>query len=197
MINLPVPEYDAKYDLNKAMQHRRSVREFKEDPLTLVEVGQLLWAAQGVTTLGGFRTAPSAGALYPIESYLVVGQVQDLNPGIYRYDFRKHILTHMVDGDRRNELAVAALDQTWMAVAPAMLALAAVYERTTERYGERGVRYIHMEIGHAAENVSLEAVALNLGTVVVAAFSDMDVKKALGLPAAEHPLCLMPVGRKK
>ena len=197
MINLPVPEYDAKYDLNKAMQHRRSVREFKEDPLTLVEVGQLLWAAQGVTTLGGFRTAPSAGALYPIESYLVVGQVQDLNPGIYRYDFRKHILTHMVDGDRRNELAAAALDQTWMAVAPAILAFAAVYERTTERYGERGVRYIHMEIGHAAENVSLEAVALNLGTVVVAAFSDMDVKKALGLPAAEHPLCLMPVGRKK
>ena len=197
MVNLLVPEYDAKYDLNKAMQHRRSVREFKEDPMTLVAVGQLLWAAQGVSTLGGFRTAPSAGALYPLETYLVAGHVEDLNPGIYHYDSRKHTLTKLADGDRRNELAAAALDQTWMSAAPAMLAFSAVYDRTTERYGERGVRYIHMEVGHAAENVSLEAVALNLGTVVVAAFSDMDVKRALGLPPAEHPLCLMPFGRKK
>ena len=197
MINLPVPDYDAKYDLNKALQHRRSVREFKDGRLTLAEVGQLLWAAQGVTTLGGFRTAPSAGALYPLETYLVAGHVEDLTPGIYRYDPRKHSLSKLADGDRRNELAAAALDQSWMSAASAMIAFSAIYERTTERYGERGVRYIHMEVGHAAENVSLEAVALNLGTVVVAAFSDMDVKKALGLPPAEHPLYLMPVGRKK
>jgi SagB-type dehydrogenase family enzyme len=196
MIQLPAPVYDAKYDLNQALQHRRSVREYRDQPLSPSELGQLLWAAQGVTTLGGFRTAPSAGALYPLEAYAAVGHVEGIPAGIYKYDPKHHTLQKKHDGDRREKLAAASLDQHWMARGAAMIALSAVFGRTTTRYGERGDRYVFMEAGHAAENVWLEAVALNLGTIVVASFSDAEVKKILGLPDDEQPLYLMPVGKK-
>jgi SagB-type dehydrogenase family enzyme len=196
MIQLPAPAYDAKYDLNQAFQHRRSFREYRDQPLSLAAIGQLLWAAQGVTTLGGFRTTPSAGALYPLEAYVVAGQVEGLAAGIYRYDPKHHALQKKHDGDRRQLLAEAALDQQWMARGAAMIAIAAVFERTTARYGERGSRYVFMEAGHAAENVSLEAVAMDLGATVVASFADDQVKKILALPAGEQPLYLIPVGKK-
>ena len=196
MIKLPGPSYDANFDLNKAMQERRSVREFRDEPLTLAQVAQLLWAAQGVTSLGGFRTAPSGGALYPLEIYLVAGRVEGLAAGLYKYNPGRHTLTQTAEGDRRIDLAAASLGQTWMSTAPALLAVAAVYERTASRYGERGSRYIHMEVGHVAQNVALEAVAMGLGAVDVAAFSDLEVKKILGLPSGEEPLCIVPVGRK-
>ena len=196
MIKLPGPSYEAKFDLNKALQERRSVREYRDERLTLAQVAQLLWAAQGVTSLGGFRTAPSGGALYPLELYLVVGNVDGLAAGLYKYNPLQHTLTLTAEGDRRTELAAASLGQSWMSGAPAMVAIAAVYERTASRYGERGSRYIHMEVGHAAQNIALEAVAMGLGAVDVAAFSDLDVKKVLSLPAGEQPLCIVPVGRK-
>jgi SagB-type dehydrogenase family enzyme len=196
MIKLPGPSYDAKFDLNKAMQERRSVREYRDESLALDQVAQLLWSAQGVTSLGGFRTAPSGGALYPLELYLVVGKVDGLAVGLYKYNPLQHTLTLTAEGDRRAELAAASLGQSWMSTAPALVAIAAVYERTTSRYGERGSRYIHMEVGHAAQNIALEAVAMGLGAVDVAAFSDLEVKKVLGLPAGEQPLCIVPVGRK-
>jgi len=196
MISLPAPDYEAKYDLNKAIQERRSVREYRDAPLSLAQVAQLLWSAQGVTSLGGFRTAPSAGALYPLEVYVVAGKVDGLAAGIYKYNPLKHSLALKAEGDRRSELAAACLGQSWMSAAPALIAIAAVHERTASRYGERASRYIHMEVGHAAQNIALEAVAMGLGAVDVAAFTDLEVKKILGLPAGEEPLCIVPVGRK-
>lgn len=196
MIPLPSPETKNAFTLDDALQFRRSVREFKDEPITLAEAGRLLWAAQGITSLGGFRTAPSAGALYPLEVYLVAGRVEGLAPGIYKYDPAKHGLIRKKDGDHRAELAEASLGQLWMARAAATIAFGARWERTTRRYGERGRRYVCMEVGHAGQNLSLEAVALGLGTVVVGAFSDEEVREVLGLSAGEDPLYLMPVGRK-
>jgi len=195
-IRLPEVKYDTGYDVNRALHERRSVREYKNEALALKELAHLLWAAQGVTSLGGFRTAPSAGALYPLETYAVVGDVVTLEPGIYRYDPQSQTLTQTAEGDKRRELAAACLGQTWMAPAPVMIAFSAVYERTTERYGERGTRYVHMEVGHAGQNVAIEAVALGLGSVIVAAFDDEKVKEVLDLPEEEHPLYLIPVGHK-
>ncbi len=196
MITLPSPVAERHCELNHALQFRRSTREFKDEPISLAEAGRLLWAAQGVTSLGGFRTAPSAGALYPLELYLVAGRVSDLEAGIYKYEPTKHGLVKTMSGDQRTKLAAASLGQLWMSQAAAILAFSAVPERTTHRYGDRGHRYVYMEVGHAGQNVSLEAVALGLGTVVVAAFSDDEVRKVLGLPHGEEPLYLMPVGRK-
>ena len=196
MIRLPSPTYESKTDLNKALQERRSVREYRDEPLLLAHISQLLWVAQGVTSLGGYRTAPSAGALYPLEVYVVAGHVTGLPSGIYKYNAPQHTLTKMSDGDRRQALAAAALGQDWLAKAPAVIAISAVYPRTTGKYGERGTRYVHMEVGHAGQNVALEAVSLGLGTCMVAAMSDSDVKRVLGLPVEEQPLYLIPVGRK-
>lgn len=196
MIRLPAPVYESKTDLNKALQERRSVREYRNEPLLLAHISQLLWAAQGVTSLGGYRAAPSAGALYPLEVYVVAGNVTGLPAGIYKYSPPQHTLSKTADGDKRAALARAALGQDWAAGAPAIIAISAVYERTTGKYGERGTRYVHMEVGHVGENIALEAVSLGLGTCMVAAFSDGDVKRVLGLPAEEHPLYLIPVGKK-
>ncbi len=197
MIKLPAPSYDSQYDLNKALQLRRSVREYRDEPLTLAQVSQLLWAGQGITSLGGYRTSPSAGALYPLEVYVAAGNVEGLPAGLYKYDIAHHALQKSGEGDLRTPLAAAALDQHWIADGAAVIAIAAVYERTTKRYGERGARYVHMEAGHAAQNICLEAVALDLGAAVVAAFNDDDVKKTLKLMNSEQPLYLIPVGRKK
>ncbi len=196
MIKLPAPLYDGKCDLNRALQMRRSVREFKKDAMPLAQASQLLWAGLGVTSVGGFRTAPSAGALYPLELYLVAGRVEGLEPGVYHYDPLHHTLRLVASGDQRAGIADASLGQTWMANSPAMIAISAVYERTTDKYDERGSRYVHMEVGHVAQNVLLEAVSLDLGAVVVAAFADNELKKILHLPAGEHPLCIIPAGRK-
>ncbi|MDR7475870.1 MAG: SagB/ThcOx family dehydrogenase, partial [Armatimonadota bacterium] len=156
---------------------RRSIREFKPGPLTLPEVAQLLWAAQGTTDpQEGFRTAPSAGATYPLEVYLAVGRVQKLAEGVYRYSPAAHALARLREGDVRQALADAALGQRCVGEGAAVLVLAAVYERTAQRYGDRGIRYVHMEVGHAAQNVYLQGVTLGLGTVVVGAFHDQQVR---------------------
>ncbi len=196
-LRLPAPERTGKVSLEETLAARRSIREYTRAPLTLAHVAQLLWAAQGITDREGGRTAPSAGALYPLEILLVAGQVEGLEAGVYRYSPERHELVPIAAGDRRAELAAAAVDQQWMARAPAMIAIAAVYERTTKKYGERGRRYVAMEVGHAVENIYLEATALGLGTCMVGAFEDAKVKKILGLAASEVPLGLMPVGRRK
>ncbi len=197
-VRLPTPRYDGPLSVEQALSRRRSVREYRDEPLTLEEVSQLLWAAQGVTEAAtGFRTAPSAGALYPLEVYVVAGHVVALPAGVYRYRPADHTLIQVMDGDRRAELCEAALRQPPVRDAPLVLVFTAVYERTTGKYGERGVRYVHIEVGHAAQNVFLQAVALDLGAVVIGAFYDDRVKQALNLPAQEEPLYLMPVGKKK
>jgi len=194
-IKLPSPRYNSDVSIEQALLKRRSVRKYKAEPLTIAEVSQLLWSAQGITNPSGFRTAPSAGALYPLEVYLVVGEVKGLSQGIYKYLPKQHELLKIKDGDARRELAIAALGQSWVKDAAVDIVFAAVYERVTRKYGKRGIRYVHMEVGHAAENIYLQAVSLKLGTVVVGAFEDEKVKKILNMAESEQPLYIMPIGK--
>lgn len=193
-ITLPTPSLEGKVSLEATLAQRRSVRQYGEGPLTLEQISQLLWAAQGVTHPRGFRTAPSAGALYPLETYVIVGRVEGLPPGVYHYAPHSHSLARKAAADKRDELSRAALGQSPVRNAPATLLFTAFYERTTGRYGQRGIQYVHMEAGHAAQNVTLQAVSLGLGTVVIGAFQDDAVKKLLDLDAMEIPLYLIPVG---
>jgi SagB-type dehydrogenase family enzyme len=196
IIKLSGPKYDNGTSVEEALLKRRSVRDFKDNPVTLSEVSQLIWAAQGITDPGGLRTAPSAGALYPLELYVVAGNVNGLPAGIYKYRPKSHELLGIVKGDRRIDLFNAALGQSPVRRADAVVVLSGVYERTTTKYGERGIRYVYMEAGHAAQNVYLQAVPLGLGTVVIGAFSDEEVKRILKMPDREIPLYIMPVGRR-
>jgi SagB-type dehydrogenase family enzyme len=195
IVKLSEPVLQGTLSVESALLGRISVRNFRRDPLDLSEVSQLLWAAQGITRKGRYRTCPSAGALYPLELNLVAGGVNGLATGIYRYDPENHAIRQCSGNDPRRELAAAALSQSMIAHAPATIAISAVHERTTGKYGERGMRYVFMEAGHAAQNVHLQAVSLHLGTVVVGAFNDDKVKLVLGLQSEEIPLCLMPVGK--
>ncbi len=190
---LPEPMLKSEVSLEETLLKRRSVREYANLPLTLEDISQLLWAAQGITTEWGGRTAPSAGALYPLEVYLVVGDVENLAPGVYKYKPEKHELVKVRDDDVREELTEAALGQTWVKEGAIVIVIAAVYERTTKKYGDRGVRYVHMEVGHAAQNIYLQAAALNLGMVTVGAFYDDQVKDILGMLSNEDPFYVIPV----
>ena len=195
VIRLPSPRSESKTSVETALRERRSVREFQKEALTLAEVSQLLWATQGITPPEGRRTAPSAGALYPLEVLLVAGKEGAVPAGLYRYRPHEHDLVCVAEGDRRAKLAAAALEQEWLADAPVTIVITAVYERTARKYRQRAERYVHMEVGHAAQNLHLQAVALDLGTVVVGAFVDAEVKRVLALADNEQPLCLMPVGK--
>lgn len=194
-ISLPAARQEGEVSLEAALAARRSRRSFGDGPLTLEAAAQLLWAAQGITdSRRGFRAAPSAGATFPLETYLVAGDVTGLEPGVYRYRPAEHALEPVRAGDIREALAAAAHGQTMVARAPATIAFAAVYRRTADRYGARAERYVHMEIGHAGQNVYLQAEALGLGTVAVGAFRDEAAGEALGITA---PLrYLLPVGRR-
>jgi SagB-type dehydrogenase family enzyme len=191
---LPTPDSGAGHSLERVLAERRSLRAFAPTPLELSELGQLLWAAQGITDARGFRTAPSAGALYPLEIAVIAGAVDGLSEGVYRYEPKSHRLERIGSGDHREALGQAALGQNWLADAPVTIVIAAVYARSTNKYGERGVRYTHMEVGHAAQNLFLQATALGLGTVVIGAFRDDRVSQVLDLPRDVRPLALMPVG---
>jgi SagB-type dehydrogenase family enzyme len=195
-IELPSPRYDSDFSIEETLLKRRSIREYKDEPLKLQQVSQLLWATQGITDPRGFRTAPSAGALYPLEVYAVVGKVETLKEGVYKYNPQEHELVKRLDGDRRVELAEAALDQSWVQRGAITVVITAVYDRTTVKYGERGVRYVHMEAGHAAQNMCLQATAMDLGTVTVGAFHDEQVREILSLSEDEQPLYILPVGKK-
>jgi len=196
-ISLPAPRHSGGVPVETALKQRRSHRAYADLPVTLDDVSQLLWAAQGITHEHGYRTAPSAGALYPLEVYLVAGHVEDLPKGVYKYRPHTHTLMGISKGDLRSDLASAALGQNSVKLGSIVLVFAAVYERTTGKYGSRGIPYVHMEVGHAAQNVYLQAVSLELGTVFIGAFSDGRVKDLLTMPDAEHPLGIMPVGRSK
>ncbi|MEJ2352117.1 MAG: SagB/ThcOx family dehydrogenase [Anaerolineales bacterium] len=196
-MELPEPASDSDVPVEQALLQRQSVRDYTDRPLTLTEMSQLLWAAQGITRSGGKRTAPSAGALYPLEVYLVVGEIDGLASGVYKYLPADHDLVKVGEGDRRADLSTAALSQESIEEAPAAIVITAIYERTAVKYGERGIRYVHMEVGSAAQNVYLQAVSLDLGTVFIGAFHDQHVKRVLNLPDDEEPLCIMPVGRIK
>ncbi len=197
IIYLPLPVFKGNMSLEEAILHRRSIREYRKESLTLHQLSQLLWAAQGITEVRwGFRASPSAGATYPLEIYVVVGNngVKGLASGVYRYQPRSHSLVLVKKGDVREELYSACLNQEWVRDAPVVLVIAADYERTTRVYGERGIRYVHMEVGHVGQNIYLEATALGLGTVAVGAFYDDEVRVIIGALENHHPLYVMPVG---
>jgi SagB-type dehydrogenase family enzyme len=196
-VSLPAPSYAGPVSVETALKQRRSHRAYADLPVTLGDVSQLLWAAQGITHENGYRTAPSAGALYPLEVYLVAGNVTGLPKGVYKYRPRTHALEGVTGGDLRSRLASAAIGQNWVKAGSIVLVFAAVYERTTVKYGHRGIPYVHMEVGHAAQNVYLQAVSLELGTAFIGAFYDDRVKDLLKMPDAESPLGIMPVGRLK
>jgi len=193
-IKLPKPKYNSNVSLEESLVKRRSVRNYTGKLLTLEEVSQLLWAAQGTTSDRGFRTAPSAGALYPLEVYVIVGDVQDLAIGIYLYKHEKHELVMIADKDIRQQLAGAALGQSSVKNGAIDIVFTAVYQRITRKYGDRGIKYVHMETGHAAQNVCLQATAMGLGVVTIGAFNDQEVSKILNLPKDEEPLYIIPVG---
>jgi SagB-type dehydrogenase family enzyme len=193
-IKMPMPRTDGDMALETALLRRRSVREFGPRPLSRAHAAQLLWAAQGVTSGGGGRTAPSAGALYPLELHLAAGAVSELPAGLYRFRPRTRDLRAEAPGDLRTALAASALGQAWIAEAPAIVVLSAVERRTAVKYAGRAERYVQLEAGHVAQNIALQAVALGLGCTPVGAFDDNRLDSLLGLPAGERSLYLLPVG---
>lgn len=195
-IILPQPRYQSHISIEEAILKRRSVREYRDEPLNLQEISQLLWAAQGITDpQTDKRTAPSAGALYPLKVY-VMGQIDGLAIGMYQYNSYEHSLIKIGDKDLKKELAEAAYGQTWVEKAPVNIIFTGNYEIIAQKYGkEKAPRYTHMEVGHAAQNVYLQAESLNLGTVAVGGFEIEKVKKILSLPAEEEPLYIMPIGK--
>lgn len=196
IIQLPSPNYNSNTSIEEAISKRRSVRDFSNVALSISDVAQLLWAAQGITEKNsGLRTAPSAGATYPLEVYLLSSNVKYLNQGLYKYNPHDHTLKFITEGDKRSDIANAALKQGSIEKSSAMIILTAVYERTSARYGNRTERYVNMEIGHAGQNIYLQAVSLGLGTVMIGAFNDDAMKKVLNLPENEYPLAIYPVGR--
>lgn len=196
-VELPSPETTGTMSVEETIQRRRSIRSYTDEPLRLHDISQLMWAAQGITDPARkFRAAPSAGATYPLEVYVVVGNncVKGLSGGLWRYDPYEHRLEYILEGDLRSSLAEAALGQSWVREAPLNIIIVAVYERTTGRYGERGIRYVYMEAGHVGQNLYLQAVARGLGMVAVGAFHDDHVQGLLQLPTDQKPLYIIPIG---
>jgi len=189
VIQLPAPRLKGETSLEECIYKRRSIRSFGPRKLTLNEISQLLWAMQGITDESrGFRAAPSAGALYPLEIYFVK------DDGVYHYEPHGHRLEVLGTENVRDELVSAAYEQSCVRQAPVNFVICAVYERVTIKYGEKGVRFTDMEAGHAAQNLHLEAVALGLASVPVGAFMEAGVAKALSLPKGHRPIYILPVG---
>ncbi|MBD3426439.1 MAG: SagB/ThcOx family dehydrogenase [Candidatus Omnitrophica bacterium] len=197
IVKLPEPSHEGNVSVEEAIYQRKSTRNFSDRALTLDEVSQLLWAAGGSThdgLTGPTRSYPSAGAIYPLEIYIVVGDVVGLNKGIYSYDWRRHQLELVKKGDLRDELYKAALSQRMVRTAPLTLVVTAQHAKTARRYGQRGVnRYVSMDTGHLGQNVHLQAESMGLGTVMVGAFVDKEVSRVLGTEE-EMPVYIMPVG---
>jgi SagB-type dehydrogenase family enzyme len=195
---LPEPRYDGNVSIEMALLKRRSIRSYKADPLTIAEISQLLWSAQGLTA-SRYRTAPSAGALYPLEVYVAAGNVSGLglDAGLYKYYPHAHEIAATITGDKRPELCRAGLSQGSIRTASAVMVFCAVFERVTGSYGKRGIQYVHMEAGHAIQNACLQAISLGLGSVVIGAFNDNDVKSVMKLEQGEQPLLMLPVGKHR
>ncbi|MEM3402971.1 MAG: SagB/ThcOx family dehydrogenase [Nitrososphaeria archaeon] len=202
---LPLPRFKSNVRLEEAIAWRRSIREYKDEPITIENLSMLLWAAQGLTEFKyGFRTAPSAGGTYPIEIYVsvsengvLVNEVEYLPSGSYKYYCLDHSLRLIKSGDIREDLAKASLNQEWVRKAPLSFVVFADYGRTMKVYGQRGEQYVHMEDGHVGQNIYLMATALNLGAVVIGAFHDDHVKSTMGATGNEQPLYVIPIGVPK
>lgn len=197
-IYLKSPSQKGGVSLEEAITQRRSIRDFSSEPISQLQLSQVLWAAQGITdTSWKYRAVPSAGATYPLEIFVACGRggVEGIGEGIYHYNIDNHSLTLHHKGEVRLELAKAALSQEFIYQAPVDIVICALYERTTLGYGSRGERYVHMEVGHAGQNIYLQATALGLATVAIGAFHDEAVREVLQLDKQYKPLYIMPVGR--
>ncbi len=208
LIPLPVASHDGAVSVEQAIKGRRSTRHFTNESVTVEELSQLLWAGQGVTQvtsepasgskhrqrMGDLRAVPSAGALFPLELYVVVGSAEGIGPGFYHYVPKGHGLVQITNGDLRKSLWDGALQQDAIRAAPMTIVIAAVTGRMEAKYGQRTGRYVHIEVGSAAENIALQAVSLRLGTVLMGAFQDEMLRKLLSLPSDHHVLAIIPVG---
>lgn len=197
-IRLPPPNLTGGVSLVESIARRRSIRSFSPEPLSRQQLSQILWAAQGITeTSWKLRTAPSAGGTYPLEIFIVCGNngIEETEAGVYHYDIENHALTLHYEGDSRMDVSQVALGEESIYQAPVNIVICAEYERTEAIYGDRAVRYVHMEAGHAGQNIYLQATALGLGTVAIGAFYDEQVRKVLRLDRRYKPLYIMPVGK--
>ncbi len=206
IIYLPVPRKITSITVEEAILLRRSIREFKKVPIKLEHLSMILWTAYGITNpVKGFRASPSAGATYPLELYVVVGESavhilegNYLEAGVYRYIPHIHGLFIKKKGDVRKNLMVAALHQKWVEEAPISIVICAIYERTTRYYGERGrSRYVPIDVGHVGQNIYLMSTALGYGTVAIGAFRDSEVATVIGVESNETPIYIMPIGIPK
>jgi SagB-type dehydrogenase family enzyme len=199
-IKLPSANKKSNVSFEETIYKWSATRRFQNKSLTLNQISQLLWSAFGTTVDGvtsATRVFPSAGAIYPLELYIVVGNVENLPAGLYKYNYKNHSLTQLKKGDLRDSLTSAALNQFFIKQAPVNFVWTAKYNKVAI-YGERGkTRYIHIDLGHSAQNLTIQATALGLGTVQVGAFDDEKVKEILSLPDEETPVYIMPVGYKK
>ena len=198
-MKLPRPKTHGEISLETAIKRRRTIRSFTPEPLSLEQCSQLLWAAQGITEDRGFkRSAPSGGALYPMDIYAVVGGncVKGMESGVYHYDPKGHAVSSVSEGDLRNKVAGAALSQTWMATAPLNIVITSEYYRITTKYGKRGIRYAIIEAGHIGQNILLQSEVMGLGAGLVGAFNDEKVRRVINIPPDHEPLLILPVGYK-
>lgn len=196
-ILLPTVSINSELSLESAIYQRRSIRNFVDSSLTLDQISQLLWSAQGITDKHGYRTVPSAGALYPLEIYLIAGSVEGLIPGLYKYLPAENALLRIKSEDLREEISSASYTQDFINTAPVSIVITCIYLKTTSKYGTRGIRYVHMEAGHSSQNIYLQSVSLGLGSVAIGAFNDQSIKNILSLPEDESPLYIMPIGYPK
>jgi SagB-type dehydrogenase family enzyme len=199
-MKLPEPKLVGDFSLEKAIYQRRTIRSFDSKALTLKQCSQIFWAAQGITEPGGYkRAAPSAGALYPMDVYGVIGNncIETLNAGVYHYTPEGHTLSPVQQGDKRKEVAEASLWQMWMADAPLNLVITAEYSRIMGKYGQRGVRYAMIEAGHIGQNIFLQCQGMGLQAGIVGAFDDGKVIQVMGVKRTHEPLLIMPVGYER
>ncbi len=196
MITLPEPSQRGTVTVEEALSRRRSTRTFSPETIGLERVGQLLWSAYGVTGPNGWRTTPSAMECYPLEISLVAANVSGLEAGLYSYDGSNHSLTPGVRGELLKPLFDTTFNQTSILESAAVLVISACYARSEPKFGDAARDYVHMEVGHAGQNVHLQAEALGLGTVVIAAFRPGDAAGVLRLPEGQTPVYLMPFGRQ-
>jgi SagB-type dehydrogenase family enzyme len=197
-IELPVFEPGQPMSLDKTLRQRKSIRDYQDRPISMGQLAYLLWASAGIQRIEDgyeFRTAPSAGALYPIETYVVVNNVKSLEPGVYHYAIRSHQLEQLEQRDLRRQIASAALGQGMCATAAAIFIWTAVFDRSKWKYGQRAYRYIYLDAGHIAENLALAAVSLNLGSCEIGALYDDHVNAIIGIDGTEEStICIAAVG---
>jgi SagB-type dehydrogenase family enzyme len=197
-VKVVLPSYEPArpMTLDEALNRRKSIRQFRDAPIDLAQLGYLIWASTGVQRSEQgyeFRTAPSAGALYPIETYVVANDVRDVEPGVYHYGIRNHELERIRAGSLRRQAAAAALGQGMCASAPAVFVWTAIFARSKWKYAQRAYRYIYLDVGHIAGNLALAAVSLGLGTCQIGALFDDEVNKLIEVDGIEESVLYMSV----